>query len=37
MLQIPNLPPKRKELFATFFFNLAVAGFAVAAFEGKWW
>lgn len=35
--RIPELSPKRRELFATFFLNLAVASFAVAAFEDKWW
>ena len=34
---MPELSPKRREIFATFLLNLAVASFAVAAFEGKWW
>jgi len=33
---VPELSPKRRELFATFLFNLAVASFAVAAFENRW-
>lgn len=35
--KMPELSPKRREIFATFLLNLAVASFAVAAFEGKWW
>lgn len=35
--RIPELSPKRREIFATFLLNMAIACFAVAAFEGKWW
>lgn len=36
-MELFKLTPKRREALGNFFLNMAVACFAVAAFEGKWW